>query len=219
MAEVRKETMYVDRGPREGITTEEVGYPSNSHKARAEREKNKPVVTKRPVRHKESVGEKLVKAFLPTDGKDVGEYLLYDVLIPGLQQMIVMGVTGGVTQLFNGQKIDPNLYRQGTRTYVDYTNPSRKVSNATRERTRSRYDFSTLVFDSRTEAEAVLRAMDEIILTYGEVTCRDFLEFAGEPSEFTDAKYGWRDISRAYIEPARSWGGFVIKLPPVRALD
>lgn len=201
-------------------------YPSNSHKKRQTKDQvvTKPVprriVTKKPEQPKKTVGQKFFEVFFSADGRDVGEYLFYDVLIPSLQQMIILAVTGGVNQLLGGNPRPAGVSRSGGKSYIPYGQGSRPTrADMTGGRNRGGYDLSRVVISERSEAEEVLIALDDMVADYGEATVRDFLEFVGEPSTFADDKYGWRDVSRGFIEPARFGNGFVIRLPAPRPLD
>ena len=78
---------------------------------------------------------------------------------------------------------------------------------------------SDLIFPSRADAEDTLIKMDEIISTYGSVSFADFEEMAGVTGDFTDNKYGWKDIRNAKVVRNALEGGYYIHMPRMIVLD
>lgn len=74
-----------------------------------------------------------------------------------------------------------------------------------------------IVYKTRVDAERVLRALDEQIATYGEVSVMNYYDASDIDSSFTDAKWGWTDISMARIYPCP--GGFTIQMPKPIVLE
>lgn len=197
--------------------------PSNSHKAREENtlssQKKKQItkVTKGTVRtKKKNEMSKLGNMFISEDASKVKSYILMDVLVPTIKKAISDIVKNGVDMILYGE-VGQNKKRTyaSTVSYRDYyDNGSRSVSrfdDPSRARTRVGYNFDDIILETRGEAEEVLSSMDELIETYGSVSVADMYDLVGISCEYTDNKYGWKNIRTA--EPVRVRDGYMLKLP------
>ena len=72
-------------------------------------------------------------------------------------------------------------------------------------------------FDTRGEAEEVLSRLDELIEMYGLVRVADLYDLVGITGDYTDNKYGWKNIRNARVERTRD--GYAIKLPRALLID
>lgn len=68
-----------------------------------------------------------------------------------------------------------------------------------------------VIFESRKDATSVLNDLITLIDKYGEVSLCDFKDLCGIGGDFTDNKYGWKDLSEACIKRVRE--GFIIDMP------
>ena len=59
--------------------------------------------------------------------------------------------------------------------------------------------------------------MDELIETYGSVSVADMYDLVGISCEYTDNKYGWKNIRTA--EPVHVRDGYMLKLPRALPLN
>ena len=98
--------------------------------------------------------------------------------------------------------------------YTDYGGYSRDRDRYRDERREPRrtYDYDTLEFDFREDAEAVLDEMRDILRDYPFVTVADMFEAARESCDYTAKNYGWTDIGSAHTERTR-YGKYIIRLP------
>lgn len=71
--------------------------------------------------------------------------------------------------------------------------------------------FNSPLFDTRSDAEAVLDTMNELIETYGVATIADLYDLAGAFSLDIDNEHGWTNIRNAYI--IRVYDRYIIKFP------
>ena len=202
--------------------------PSNSHKSREENalssQKKKQItkVTKGTVRtKKKNEMSKLGNMFISEDASKVKSYILMDVLVPTIKKAISDIVKNGVDMILYGE-VGQNKKRTyaSTVSYRDYyDNGSRSVSrfdDPSRARTRVGYNFDDIILETRGEAEEVLSSMDELIETYGSVSVADMYDLVGISCEYTDNKYGWKNIRTA--EPVRVRDGYMLKLPKASLL-
>lgn len=197
-------------------------YPDNSQdKAPAvveRREDDKrPQLHGKATRKKRSLGKRFGDTFLSEDRGDVGEYLIFDVLIPAAKDTLTDLVGRGLEMLLYGEargsyKRSSGGRRTGHTDYSKYSQTERKRPQTT-SRARKTLDFDDIVFDSRADAERVLDYLLGRLEDYEVVTVADFYDAAEITGDYTDNKWGWYDLSDAYVRRVRSGGGFIILLP------
>ena len=186
-------------------------YTPNSHKYKEEQKaaserKIEKVVTGTVKTKKRLSG----KIFNTGDMGDVRDYLVDEVAIPGVKNLILDFIIGGATRLLGGK----SRYSRSTgaskisyRDYYEQRDDRRPVSTSG----TGRFDIDDIIFPTRGDAEAVRDQMDEVIAKYGFVTVGDMYDMAGLPQPFTGQKYGWTSIVSSRIESVRD--GYVIRLP------
>lgn len=86
-----------------------------------------------------------------------------------------------------------------------------------REDPRDRIIPNEIIVSSRAEAEAIVAKMDELIEKYTAVTLADVYRMIGRSIEYTDDKWGWRNLESAHIK--RVGQGVLLVLPTLEALD
>ena len=202
-----------------------MNYKPNSHKykerqkAEAEEKRAEKVVQGKVKVKKKTEVRKFADVFVAEDAHNVKEYLLMEVAIPAIKNTIIDLITNGVTMLFNGEATTKTKRRSGDYvSYRDYSNRDRDRDR--RESTsRGRFDLDELVFGSRSDADATLEQMDDMIERYGWATVLDLYESAdlGGSAPWTANKYGWTSLRSAEVVKVRD--GYVIKLPKARPLD
>lgn len=72
-----------------------------------------------------------------------------------------------------------------------------------------KYDdsYESVIFDTRTDAESVLKEMQRLIHDYGMATISDFLDLSGCCPTYRENLYGWRKMSAWVV---RVKGGYKI---------
>lgn len=199
---------------REPIQIDTSKFPSNS-KTKAIKKTPEKVATA----HRDtSAAKSFWRAFVAEDSKNIGGYILTDVVIPTLQDLILNAVTGSLESLFYGRsrrsttsttKKPYNSYYQGSAT-------PQQPRNQTREN-RSRMYFDDIFFENREDAEAVLERLLDYVREGQCATVADFYTLADITSDYTDEAYGWTNLSQARIRRQRR--GWNIELPPVELLE
>ena len=206
--------------------------PNNSNKAaRGEdgeetevkvKKKLKPIVKKGSVtKKKRTVFDKFKESFLG-ESENLGDYVLYDVLVPAFRDTISDMGFGIIERLFgNGRSRhsrSSNIVRDRGRSYVSY-NDTRRGRDDRRDidrSSRARHDFDNVVFTNKWEAEDVLAHLVDLIGEYGAATVRDFYELSNIEAEYTDDNYGWTNLRDAFVDRTRN--GYIISFPPTRPL-
>ena len=187
-------------------------------KENADENTNYPTAVAKATLKKKSFGEKLKEVFIGEDIQNVGDYILKEVVVPTIKNTIVDIIQNGISLLIFGESSSKNRRRDGQ--YVSYGSYS---SNSSRDRRRddrrdSYSDKGDLIFNSRSDAQAVLDRMLDIVDTYGACTVGNFYELADVPSNYQDRKWGWTDLRYADVRMARG-GGYYIDLPSAKYID
>lgn len=167
---------------------------------------------------KKSEFRKIADNFIAEDAESVKTYVVRDVIIPSVIDLIEDIVVGGIRTLLrgdSGRRDDRNRSRYGgSPSYVNYTRYSDRDDRRRDRDTRSPrgYDQGNVVVNSRADAEAVIEQMDGIMDTYGMVSVADLYDLVGMTSNFTDNNYGWTNIRNAKPVRLRD-GGWEIQMP------
>lgn len=194
-------------------------YPANSHKAKtekqvAEKKKVEKVVKgKVKVKKKGELG-KFAEMFISEDAGDVKSYILMDVIVPlikkGISDTVDMILYGG-----SGSGSRRGSSKVSYSSYYDRGDGDRRAAHST-VRT-GRYDFDSIVLESRGEAEEVLDRLCELIDTYKVASVADLYDLVGVDFEYTDNKYGWMNLRNAEVMRVRD--GYTLKLPKALPID
>lgn len=195
-------------------------YPDNSQDkaptvAERREDDKRPQLHGKATRKKRSLGKRFGDTFLSEDRGDVGEYLIFDVLIPAAKDTLTDLVGRGLEMLLYGEargsyKRSSGGRRTGHTDYSKYSQTERRRPQTT-SRARKTMDFDDIVFDSRADAEKVLDYIIGRLEDYEVVTVADFYDAAEITGDYTDNKWGWYDLSDAYVKRGRD--GFIIILP------
>ena len=181
------------------------------------------VISGKAIVKKKSEASKLADIFIAEDIKNVGSYILMDVIVPTVKRAITDVIKNGVDMLFYGSRGTTGKSSTASRySYTPYYDRSRSRDVYTEPRTRSRQTFDNLLLETRGEAEDALRSMDEIIESYGIVSVADLYELVGleKDVEYTDNDYGWTSIRNAKVERTLD-GYYLLNLPkpmPIKSI-
>lgn len=181
----------------------------------------KPVVQGKVSVKKQPAGERLRESLGLEKTRTVGDYLVWDVLLPAAKEMVADLVKKGIDVfLYGGASSAPDRRgSSGRRGHVSYDGYYKSSNEKARERNRYRYhgrggmdDFREFVFDDRRDAEMVLSELCESVDVYGFAKVSDFYSLVGETERnFTDHGYGWDALGTASVERVRD--GWIVDLP------
>lgn len=169
---------------------------------------------------KKSFFRKFKEAFLPEPGMSVEDYIISDILAPGVKNLIYSAFTGVVSGALFGDARPDNRWRPGNDRYTPYDRMSSYRQQDPRDprgqsrmsyKSRSVMNFEPMITD-RVDAEAILDELLRNIAEYGSVSIGYYYELMGVTGEFTDWKYGWVDLRNVPIIQVRG-GGYIIDFP------
>lgn len=215
-------------------------FPSNSHESKAlppkESQEKEPqekkkrvlkVVDGEVVRRKKSLSSRFFETFFGEDGKSVGVYVVQDVLLPALKDMIADALSQGVERALFGETRSASRrtgYRSGGSSVpVNYSRYSSSIGSRREEprsisrRSRATHNFDDIIIATRAEADEVVEQMFELLERYRVVSVSDLYELVGVDGSFTDEKWGWTNLRGIGVSRIRE--GYVLNLPRTEPLD
>ena len=205
--------------------------PGNSNKEKKERSE----APKKEVRQvttgrvkKKGLGSKFKDSFGGEDARSVGTYILFDVALPAMQNLIVDMVQQGVERKILGDSAPNRTRRTAERSrrtnygasYRSSRDPRIREEPVRREygaRERATHDFDQVIIDSRGEAEEILDQLGDLLENYQTVTVSDLYRMVGIRGSFVDDNWGWTDLRGAQARRVRD--GYVLELPSPEHLD
>lgn len=207
----------------------EINLPSNSHKSKEivtqnslnKKTKAEKVTHGRIETRKPGLTKRLVRIFVAEDIPDIKTFLITDVLIPAIRDTFVDLMENGARMIAYGSTAGSHRKNknnpQTTYTYYNgYFQSSNKQQNKPQQNAVVSKDFDEIVFSEKGDAELVLDQMLEILSTYNQVSVNDLYDLIGKTGDFTDANWGWTNLSSACTK--RVSGGYIISFPRVQQL-
>lgn len=208
-------------------------FPGNASKAEKEPDpdsKNvEKVVTGEVVRRKKPLGKRIKEIFVGGDARSVGNYVMFDVLVPAAKDTIADIVSQGIERMLFGEARSTSR-RTGFRPsggspgYVSYnrfspSQPTRREEPRAQisRRARASHDFDEIILSTRIEAEEVIDRLFDLVARYETATVADLYELVGVTGNYTDDKWGWTDIRGAGVTRVRN--GYLLDLPRPEPLD
>lgn len=209
-------------------------YPNNSNKVKIEvvtengdeatRTPGEPIVKGAYKVRKTPLVKKFKENFLAEDGQTVVSFVMSDVVIPGVKNLLFETVRDGFERMLWGGSA-PRTRNRPT-GFTSYNSMYRgrpapqfadpKSTEMTR-RGRATHDFGEIVIDNRGDAEEVIERLLGIVDQYGSATVWDLYDLVGITADFTDKKWGWDDLRLASVRNVR--GGYVLDLPRPMVID
>lgn len=203
-------------------------FPNNSdHKKAPERVEGTQSVVRGEVKVREKRGlRRLKEEWVREDGPSVGDYILFDVLLPSLKNLILDIGHGAIDAAFGEIPGNGRSYRSrrdDRRSYISYdrmydSRDSRREDRRRMERkVADRLD--EFEFEYRDDAEDVLEQLVDYLDEYGDVPVSYFYDRVGKtvPHDFTKDDWGWTNLSSAKVCRLRG-GGYYIDLPKARPI-
>lgn len=200
-------------------------FKGNSNAAK---EKNKPLeqkkiepVTQQVLVKKESELKKFKQQFFTEDAKSVKGHIFMNVIVPGVQRLISDVVKNGIDWLIYGVK-GSGSQSSGLRnvSYSSYYDRNKQTTPTIPNSAYNRsgvYAVNEVAFMDRGEAEEVLLRLREEVERYGMVSVADFYDMISQNHNYTNRKYGWRDLRDAEVIRVRD--GYSIKFPKIIPLE
>lgn len=189
-------------------------YPTNPNQLPQPQQPDRSKVKGKEVQ--KSKFEKFLDDILNEDVKSIKKYFVVNVLLPRIGKIIMdlldVNGTASTTNVGTGQ--------------TDYNSVSsvRVLASSNmvqpyKDETTKRYSFKQLGYVSEQEANEVLAQLRDDIQRYKRATLLSYYEYSDISTESTEANWGWKDLSTAYVTWDTNSQTYVIKLPKVIHLD
>lgn len=198
-------------------------------KKQAERQKLDPVISNKVVSTKKTLSQKFSDLFIKDDFQDVKDYVIFDVIIPGIKdtlldmiEMMFFGNRGGrrSSRRYYGQQPEKTSYsaqyKRASYTSQREERPRREVRSG--GYSTGNIDYRSIVVASRVDAEEVVAHMRSRIREYGMVSVAELFDLINEPSNnYNDNNWGWTEEND--ISWRRYGGGYLIVVREAVYLD
>lgn len=216
---------------RDEVVINKEEFPSNSisedspgeQEAREEAKQSKKIISSTPIKRKgkSKVASSFKRAILSEDPGSIKQYLIFDVIIPRMKDVVVDTITSGIESLFYGRSnrrysSTSSRIKQERTSYNNYYSSSLREPPRTSHGPEGRTPIEEVVLADRNEAEMVVDTMLEMVDQYGSCSVADFYDLVGISTSFVDADWGWENLSKANVRRVRE--GYLIDLPRPRSL-
>lgn len=179
-----------------------------------------PVQTK-PI--KKSIGKQIRDTFISNDIKDVAEYGLFKVLLPGIKDAVWDLVDRSLHMLFYG---NGDSTRRKSSYIVDKTSYSSYYNGGKRyqqEPVRSLNPFDTIAFEERGAADDALASIKDHLSKYPDISVTQACNLARVKVDqnFMRASYGWRssDVTKMSVSVLPNRAGYQLIVPEPTRID
>ena len=208
-------------------TTGLVGNSNRDKQKKKEAEERRPqkIITSEVTTKEKSATKKFAEKFFEDEVSNVKTYILWDVIIPAIKNVISDIVGNSVDMMLYGRKRNRpqrsgstgnTTMVGGLSGYTGYGTFSSRQTGIS-QRNRDNYDLDEFVFQSRADAEMVLDTLKEIVSKYKAASVADLCDLIGRSSQYTDVKYGWTDLRGADVQRVRE--GYVLIMPRVTLIE
>lgn len=179
----------------------------------------KPKPKVKPKVKKRSASSRIKEAFFGTDVVSVKDYVIYDVIIPYVKNLIVEAINSATRMTFLGDARPIKFSRQTGPTHTSMAREYEERNGRTRSRSNTIENrIRDVIFEDEESADAALDYLIEHIQENDDVTLQDFFIYVGAPVLSTDNRWGWTNLSSARIVEMVGEGYF-LDLPRVRPID
>ena len=200
-------------------------YPSNSHRSNLPPKRVEQVTSQPATIRKRPLGRRMVDMIAGDDARSVGGYVVFEIVIPAVKDLLFEIITGGSQRALWGsantrraqvpQKSSIRTSVPGAPSYMDYSGQSSSARQGQRmsPSAQAQHNFDEIVVASRGEAEMILSRMCELVEVYGVASVADLYSMAGVTnSSYVDNRWGWKDLGSARVLRIPQ-GGYVFNFP------
>ncbi len=154
-------------------------------------------------------------SFFKSNCKDIGQYVVKDLVIPYSKKLIWEILSNAISMTLFGEEsrtVSSQSRKKNTKSRVSYSKYYDEEDEPRRQvRRRSVYSYDDIKFEDRGEAQEILLAMEDILDRYGMTRVSDMYDLANMTPNNTDYNYGWFNLNKA--EVIRDGRSYIIDLP------
>ena len=181
----------------------------------------KGVVNGKPANKEKSLFKKITDTFSAGNIHDARDYVIRDVLIPGLLDILYDGITRGVGRIIYGEK--GSSVRNNNGRGVNYNGIRRLSDGETLRRTKNEtsvvgvYDYNEIELETKADADRLLDSMCEYLEIHDIISVADMYSMANYKSgDYTDNNWGWDSLAGSHVK--RTSDGWTLVLPRVKSI-
>lgn len=167
-----------------------------------------------------SLGKKFAETFIADDVKDVKNYILLDVIIPGIKNTIL----DGLSMIFfkepyrGGSKYDRGEHYSYSARYKYKGSSSRRERDRDRdEYVEDKVDYRNIVLKDRNAAMEVVDKLRKRIKDYDSASIADLFDLIDISGKYTDNNWGWTNAEDIGLR--RVSNGYLIDVAEADLLD
>jgi hypothetical protein len=204
-------------------------FPSNSKRPQPASEPKhvERVVVGEATSKKKSLGKRMKEMFIGGDSRSVTHYVLAEVIIPQVKELITEVAQQGLERMIygDGRSIRRPSSRPGSASHTNYNRYSGRGNNPIGRTAREDRPPAALQIrgmddihlQTRIEAETVIERMYDLLAEYDVATVADLFTLVGWTSTHVDQKWGWEALNGANVQKVRD--GYILNLPKPQPLD
>lgn len=137
------------------------------------------------------------------DAGNVGEYIITDIVIPTVKDLVFNSVRGALEMILYGHVSKRSDRRTpyssiSSGGYV-YNGRKSQINNQPKKNSLTYFDIENILFDCKGDAEEVLDDMVTWLETYGSCPISVFYDSAQLSAPYTAENYGWKNLSDAMV--------------------
>lgn len=208
----------------------------NSHRSRrpAQQPEKEPkdekvvevVVTGKAIVRKKSLAKRAKEIIFGGDSNSVRNYLIWDIVVPQIKDVVTEVVTQGIERLIHGDDSVGSRRSPRPGSYTNYNNRYSRNTPASPNRPNGRsapsvraHQVDEVVVPNRLDAQRVINRLVEIAEKYQAVTVADLYGCVEWSASHTDGNWGWHvdDIDDFSVRKVRD--GYLIDLPSPEFLN
>lgn len=184
------------------------------------------VVTGKVIVKPVTISSRVKNIFFGGDINTAGSYVISEVLLPALRNLVVETISKGTDRLIYGE----SMHRRRPSNYsprVQYNNPINRGITQARSYlpdqrpidrwTQGRKPFEDVIVGTKEEADMVVEQLTTVVDQYELVSVADLYELLGLPSTHIDNKWGWTQLSAITVGQVRE--GWRISFPPLEEIS
>ncbi len=161
---------------------------------------------------KPTLSRRLGDIFLVEDVDTVKQYVIFDVIIPGVKRVFLDALS---MMLFGTTRSGGNK-----NAYVDYTRPGANRTSAPAESRATKRDYRDIAFTTRSKAEDCLMDLRVYLQEHGSVSVAYYCTWGDITPDWNDENRGWYDLSKVQVRTSQVIGadgtpcsGYYLDLP------
>lgn len=218
------EELVSDMYPSNRLRDQKAREAKSEKPTREDKPKNEPIVEGVVIQRKVGFWRRTGNFLKSEEFGAIGNYLMHDVTIPAIQNLVYDVIDNGAERLLFGSGGRSPRRRGGPDRRPHYVNYSGRSTLERREGTRDistaarrTHDFGEIILSSRAEADEVLDKLAGLVEQYGQASVLDLYELVNIDANFTDDKWGWTQLRTAGVIRVRD--GYLLDLPRTESLN